>query len=407
MKRPSRREDQRACGAVETAHDRIVIVDVLRGFSIFGILIVNMLYFSGPYYGPQFPGIIEARAGGQLDLLVLYFIRLTAEGKFLSMFSFLFGLSFTLQMTSVEKKGRDFGSLFRRRLFILLLIGLGHAFLLSAGDVLVQYALLGFLLLLFRKSTPQTLLVWAAISLSILLLVSIGSLLAPEPPAVFINQLVERSLRVYAHGTWPAILAQRAIDVGFYYLGVIFYSGYLIFAMFLLGAYAGRTRLFHDVEAHARLFRKIAWWGFSLGGVGSIASIAADLTHAGTHSSLHIVATILLTVGIPALSLGYISVISLLFRRELWQVLLLPLAKVGRMALSNYLFQSVVCNLLFYSYGLGLYGRISLKFGLLLSVLIFLVQIPLSAWWLKHFRFGPAEWLWRSLTYGKPQRLAT
>ena|SRR6266480_832333 len=116
------REDPQAHARFGLSENRIIVIDVLRGFAIFGILIVNMLYFSGPYYGPQFPGIIEARWGGHFDLIVLYFIRVIAEGKFLSIFSFLFGLSFTLQMARSETKVQSFVSLFRRRLFILLLI---------------------------------------------------------------------------------------------------------------------------------------------------------------------------------------------------------------------------------------------------------------------------------------------
>lgn len=384
---------------------RIVLVDALRGFSIFGILLVNLLYFSGPYYGPEFPRVVEARANGWLDFLALDFIRLVAEGKFLSMFSFLFGLSFALQLVRAEERGIDFRSVFRRRLFILLLIGVAHAFLLSAGDVLVQYALLGFLLLRFRESSDRSLLVWAGLSFCFLLLLTTASLLSPEPPVSFMNRLVERSLRIYAHGSLTAILSQRAFDVAFYYLGVIFHSGYLIFAMFLLGAYAGRRRLFDHARANKRFFQKITGCGFGLGVMAWVVSLSVASAQIGVHFTLHALSTILVTVTAPALGLAYMSLIALTFQRAAWHAKLLPFARVGRMALSNYVFQSAVCNLLFYSYGLRLYGRTPLKFLPLLAVVIFVIQLVLSTFWLKHFRFGPAEWLWRSLTYGKFQTL--
>ena len=112
-------------------------------------------------------------------------------------------------------------------------------------------------------------------------------------------------------------------------------------------------------------------------------------------------------VGAPALSFFYASAILLLFQRTAWQRHLAPLAAVGRTALSNYLLQSVICTTIFYSYGFGLYGRIGQPAGVALTFLIFALQIPVSVWWLRHFRFGPVEWLWRTLTYGKlqPMRL--
>src|SRR5882724_3240761 len=204
--------------------------------------------------------------------------------------------------------------------------------------------------------------------------------------------MVERSLRVYSQGTFTAILVQRAFDVGFYYLGVIFYLGYLIFAMFLLGAYAGRRGLFDYVSIHATFFRKIAWWGFTIGCAGNILYVITDLTHANARW-VKILISILMTASVPTLALSYILAITLLFEKKTWRALFLPLANVGRMALTNYLLQSVICNLIFYSYGLGLYGRVSPMWGLLLSIVIFLIQIPLSGWWLGHFRCGPVEWL--------------
>jgi uncharacterized protein len=116
-----------------------------------------------------------------------------------------------------------------------------------------------------------------------------------------------------------------------------------------------------------------------------------------------LLATMAQFIGAPLLALGYVSALCLLYLRPAWSARLRILAPVGQMALSNYLLQSIVCTLIFYSYGLGLFGRVGEALGIVLTVAIYLAQIPLSHWWMKRFKYGPAEWLWRSLTYGKAQ----
>ena len=113
------------------------------------------------------------------------------------------------------------------------------------------------------------------------------------------------------------------------------------------------------------------------------------------------------TFGAPALALFYMASLTLLAERPVWRGRLAPLANAGRMALTNYLLQSLVCTILFYGYGFGLYGRIGAAGGIVLTAAIFLVQVALSTWWLGRFRFGPMEWLWRTLTYGKRQEMRT
>jgi uncharacterized protein len=180
------------------------------------------------------------------------------------------------------------------------------------------------------------------------------------------------------------------------------------FVMFLLGLYAGRRRIFENISAHLPLIRKMLWWGLGLGLVGI--SVHLTLTRVVPDPPplpyfAHRVARLFRTVGLPALSLFYASAIVLLVQRETWKRLLAPLGAVGRMPLTNYLLHSVIYVVILYGYGggLGLVAKISPAATVGVTLLMYASMILLSVWWMKRFRFGPAEWLWRTLTYGKLQ----
>jgi uncharacterized protein len=209
-------------------------------------------------------------------------------------------------------------------------------------------------------------------------------------------------VHAYSHGTFAEISLERARAVAW---SVSWPIPWLqILGLFLIGLYAGRREFFQKVQTYLPFLRKALWWTLTAGVVGM-------LTRAGIFKLPEFLGPyvtsvgeeFLETVGYLALSFSYASAIILLAQRDAWKARLAPLAAVGRMALSNYLFQSVFCTTLFYSYGLGLFGKVGPAAGLALSIAIYSVQIPLSQWWLRRFRFGPLEWVWRSLTYGKPQ----
>jgi uncharacterized protein len=181
-----------------------------------------------------------------------------------------------------------------------------------------------------------------------------------------------------------------------------------VLGMFLLGLWTGRKNIFAHPEPYLPFFRKARWPALVLGLACNLASvIAVHLTVPGQFSWITIVAVLGTLVGAPPLTFFYVSTIILLTQKQTWHERLKPLASVGRMALTNYLMQSVICTTIFYSGGLGLYASLGPLAGLGLTVLIYAVQIPLSVFWLRHFRFGPMEWLWRTFTYGKlqPMRL--
>ncbi len=399
--------------------ERIALLDILRGFAIFGILLVNMEWFNSPVYPTEVSG-----GTGTADRLAAWLINFFGVGKFYTLFSFLFGLGFSLQMARTASRGARFRPVYGRRLFVLLFIGLTHGLLVWAGDILVLYAVLGVLLLAFRASSPRTLRVWTLVCLALPILLYAGLLGFVEygrsvpraaeqierwfaETAANYEALAEQSFQVYSHGTFAEITAQRIQDLGFYYLDPL--DGWLvwaphIFAMFLMGLYVGRRGFLQHISTHVPIFRKAMWWGLGLGLSGNLGFVVtADWSDPVVPSVTGLAEAVFFVIGAPALSFFYVAAILLLVQREGWQERLAPLAAVGRMALSNYLFQSVICTTIFYSYGLGLYGGVGPAVGVGLTVVIFLIQVVLSVWWLRRFQFGPMEWVWRSLTYRKRQ----
>ena len=404
--------EKRGIGPVE-ASERIELLDILRGFAIFGILVVNMLFFAGPiYWRIDSPWSFE-------EQLVEAFIAFFFQGKFYSLFSFLFGLGLAIQMLRAEERGVDFGRLYRRRLLILLMIGLVHAILIWYGDILHIYALLGFLLLLFHKRQPRTILIWAFITamIPVVLFFLIGIFLdvmrsSPTATFEFERQIAERrvqgrleadaAVETYREGSYGEVLQQRLKDLAATDSFALFGAGH-IFALFLIGLYVGKRQIYR-VQEYQSWIRRVWRWSLILGLIGGLGSLIqqfqtdqmAPSTIDGVYNMMHI-------FGAPALAFFYATSLVLAAQNPVWATRLTPIAAVGRMALSNYLLQSLICTTIFYSHGLAMFGRVPPSLGLLLAIVIYVLQIPLSIWWLRHFRFGPAEWLWRSLTYDRAQ----
>lgn len=394
--------------------ERIQVIDILRGFALLGILLVNMELFSHPF---QQVMLGHDTLTSFADRLAAWGIELLAETKFYPIFSFLFGLGFALQIQRAEQRGTRFVPFYLRRLFILLLIGLAHAIFIWVGDILVLYALLGALLLLFfRRRAPRTLLIWAGIMLVVsativggLIGLALLAQLSPDSAAQTSREFAEseaglragaaEAREVYATGSFGEITAQRLRDLGLAYSLIIF-LGFNAFAMFLLGLYAGRRGIFRDMAAHLPLFRKILWWGLPIGLVSQVGFVVLNERTDQFDPTLgSLLASLLQIAGAPALALAYVAAITLLVQQDAWRARLGPLAAVGRMALTNYLLQSLVATTVFYGYGFGLFGQVGPAVGVLLTLVIFTAQISLSVWWMGRFQFGPVEWLWRTLTY--------
>ncbi len=403
-----------------TQAERIQVIDILRGFAILGILLVSMEFYSNPLQ--QYLVGYDHRLGydeplGLADRLTVSGIRLAAEAKFYPILAFLFGLGIAIQAKRAEAWGTRFLPLSLRRHLTLFVIGLAHAILLWAGDILVLYAVMGAILLIFfRRRSPRALLVWVGV-MFVLSFLSVfyvaGMSFAAEQmegtrrtmarPFGYNNVSVGRpayqASQVYANGSFAEVTAQRLIDRSLAYRLSI-YSVFNMLALSLLGLYAGRRGILQNTSGHVTLFRRVLVWGLLLGISSNVFyAIAMEEASRFEPTKWSFLATLVQVLGSPALALSYIAALTLLLQHRSWLTRLRPLAAVGRMALTNYLLQSLIATTIFYGYGFGLFGQVGPALGLLFTIVIFAAQIPFSVWWLRHFQFGPVEWLWRTLTY--------
>jgi uncharacterized protein len=392
-----------------SAGERIEVLDALRGAALFGIIAANMRGFSGPlaaYFNHTLMWTDPVNRVAQA------FVDLFIQGKFITLFAFMFGIGFAIQMERADRSGVASRMFYIRRLAILLLFGAIHFVFVWWGDILAPYALMGFVLMLFRKRSQKALLRWSAVLYAYPLL--LGTLMfaghlagaqIPMPPPTTPEEL-QRIISVYGDGSYAAIVRQNIHEVPFMLFGIIFFYPRIL-GLFLFGLWVWRAGIIRDLSSKTELLRRCQKHGLWIGLLfNSIAVALNEMFHPDPMApSLVILAVNLtLTIGVPAGSLFYASTVALLWEKVHWRERLRPFAAVGRMALSNYLLQSLVCTTLYYSWGVGLYGRVGPLLGFVPTIAIYAAQVALSVWWLRHFASGPMEWLWRRLTYGSTAR---
>jgi uncharacterized protein len=385
--------------------ERIIFIDVLRGMALFGILAANLRAFFAPLDCYDNIGVLFH---GRADFLAQAFIDTFIQGKFISIFSFLFGMGFAIQMSRAEARGARFMGFYPRRLLALALFGLIHGIFIWAGDILLTYALSGAILLLFRKRQQKTLLWWAAGLFSLPLVMSsifVGIYfsrfrqpwMVPKPPDV---KKLHAIINIYAHGTVRQIMAQNWVEWK-QQLPWTLFAIYAL-ALFLLGMWVWRAGIVQRLGEYRPLLRRVCAWCIPVGLVINIyGTTVRAIIPPEKVSPWNWSAGVLFLPGAHILSAGYVSGLALIFMHEDWRRRLRPFAAVGRMALTDYLMQSVLCTLFFYHYTTGLYGRVGPAVGLIPTVILYAAQVVFSNWWLRRYRFGPMEWLWRGLTYGK------
>lgn len=389
--------------------ERILSLDIIRGFALLGIFLVNMPTFIAPEFIRQMYSLPEALA--PLDQAVRLFFDMFVQTKFYTIFSFLFGLGFFIFMSRVEKKGLNVNRLFSRRLLILLLLGLWHLVFLWYGDILHTYALIGFLLLLFYKRSNKAVIGWAfgltilfyALTIFQLLLISMVPVTyLGEQQAIGEEKLVE-ALRIYQDASYAEWLAYRLEVEITTIIGNIPFLILILLPLFLFGLYAGRQGILHEPAKHIGFIKRV-WRVTLICSVPSVVMVALlhfdALSFGAGQETAH---QLFVTLSGLTLCFFYISSLVILLQKPVWQKRLRPLGLVGQMALTNYLLQTIISVLIINLF--DLFNRISLSTGLLLSLVIYFVLVLFSSFWLKRYRFGPFEWLWRSLTYGYLQPL--
>lgn len=387
-----------------TAKERIGTLDVLRGLALSGVLIANVwMFFNGAYL--HFAEVRQSLRQLSLDTVVFLGIAAFISSKAMTTFGFLFGVGFGVQLDRSAQKGSAFVPMYSRRLAALYAIGLLHATLIWMGDILALYACGGVVLLLMRRTRDRTLLTFAGVLFiaSPLIIAIWPSLLGahavphaagqPHPPS-----LLER-IQQGGYLDWVSahleILQSRARP---WLIGLAQSIG-----VFCVGLWVVRHRWHREAAAHPVALRRIAIYGLSAGLPVSMILAVVDyaLPHRPTARWFPIVTAAGHVFSTLTVTAGYIAVIVLLLQRASWRRVLEWFAPVGRMALSNYLAQSVICVSIFY--GGRLFGRVGATSSLAICVAIFAVQVVVSRLWLTRFQFGPAEWLWRSVTYGRAQ----
>jgi len=389
--------------------DRLIHLDVLRGFALLGILLVNFEWFIRPLQA-----IMLGQESGlpPADRLTDLVITTLAEGKFYPLFSMLFGAGFALMANRAIKRAAPFWAVYLRRLLVLLMFGLVHSLLVWSGDVLLVYALSALVMvLLFRNTPTRRLWPWALSFMAIpLLLMWLGtgfiSLAKLGDPAAHAELMAEfaadeqalqatvaQAAEIHRSGSWTDNVVQRFDDTVFKLTYFLFWATPVI-GFFLIGRWLIESdRLIHP-EQHSLYFRRWRARGLIIGLAAAIVAtwlmIDVNAMIPGLRSAIGVS---LATLAGVMMSLGYLSAVTLAADR------LRVIAPAGQMALTNYLLQSLVWTWLVYGHGLGLWGALPRWSQVPLAVLFFALQVAFSHWWLRRFRFGPVEWLWRALSY--------
>jgi uncharacterized protein len=376
---------------------RVAAIDVLRGVALFGVLSVNLItVFRVSIFQQFLPPIME---GSRLDHVVDWIVGIGMELKAFALFSLLFGIGLAIQFERLAAKAQRL-TLLVRRLLVLLGIGIVHLCFVWNGDILTHYALVGLVVLPFLYASNRVLIVACVVALLVYAAIPIWF---PDlfywPDQAGLRQHVQLATSIYANGTWSEVVRFNISEIPLI-VTLLLYVTPRTFALFLLGALAWRTGLLRNPERHRRLLIGTAVVGLILG----LSMTLLDVPDGGSYSrALAPVVSALLTLSSVVLAIGYAATCIALYTFTRASRVLGLLGPLGRMAFSNYLVQSLIFGWIFFGYGLGLFGRLSSSQAMLLGIVVYVSQVIASHWWLSRFRFGPMEWLWRTLMYGVRQ----
>ncbi|MBL7707889.1 MAG: DUF418 domain-containing protein [Chitinophagaceae bacterium] len=404
---------------IAVAKQRIDIVDMLRGFSLLGIILAH---FCNQYYaGAEPPGHEHFNVQNGLDQGLQLFHDIFIFGKFYTIFSFLFGLSFAIQLLNAKEKGQSFIGRFAWRLILLFAIGFLHQ-LFYRGDILTIYAVLGFILLLFHKAGNKVLLIVSffflfngpGIILRTIEFVRISNQPAQtqtlQPAAIDTTQSrLQDEATVYYNlvkqGDFKHI-ARLNISKEFQVkLEFQVFSGrlFVTLGLFLLGLYMGRNKVFENLAQYRKKIKK--WFWISVA-VSIFALVIYGVFGESLFRSFNIyslLASALIDIHYVSFSMVYAGGFLLLAQRARAGNFLAGLAPLGRMGLTTYLVQTIFGLLLFYGYGFNQLGEIGNSISFAAGIIFFICQVYISKWWMKNYHYGPFEWIWRSLTYFQVQ----
>jgi uncharacterized protein len=376
---------------------RIEAVDVLRGLALLGVIAINVVFeFRVDIFEQFLPASGNLPA---IDRALKRFLDVAVEMKAFALFSLLFGAGLAMQFDRLANHPRRV-ALLVRRLVVLLLIGAVHLFLIWNGDILVEYAAAGLVVLPLLFGPGWLMLLAATASLVFFVAMPLLPPVVEFPSQLWIRDHIAQAASAYGNGGYLEVLAFRIREIP-----AIFALHVLIFprtiALFLFGALAWRSGILRRASQHRRLLFGIAVGGVVCGGALTLAaeSYATFGWSWRAREAIERLGAVVLASGYAAAVIGLVGI-------PLGKRMLAWAAPVGRMAFSNYLGQSLLLGWIFYGYGLGLFGRSSVTTALAIGVSVYAAQAGISAWWLRRYRYGPVEWLWRSLMYGRRQPMA-
>ena len=403
-------------GGINMAHEanapvsgseRLGELDIIRGVALLGVLWMN-LAAHGELALPV--GHLATLPTYPADRLIGFLTSWLVAGKAQALFSLLFGFGFALLLDRIDARGGNGTRIYLRRLSILLVVGFAHLFLAWTGDILHAYAAMGFVLLLTRRWPARRLLLvglplaclgMAAVSLVQMLSGSEGS---AAMMAVWLEGS-ERRFELFQGSDYPAYVRELVVSIWSEVYAFAFGWAYLgwILGRFMIGSWIYRLSWFQDSAGHAADFRRWAAVLLPLGLALALARPLLDVLGVELEGALVALDHLIRSTSQLVLALGYGAGLVVLCRSDAWKRRLAGFGAVGQMALTNYLAQSLVYMFGLYGFGLGLLPYAGGTFCMLVAFAFFALQIVFSRWWLARYRFGPAEWLWRSLTYGVRQ----
>lgn len=373
--------------------DRNIIVDIIRGFALIGVLVVNF----ASYINEQTPEPILKASGSPFDSILINICDVFFEWKFMALFSMLFGYGFGLILQSLERKKINPDSFFLKRMFWLFIFGCIHT-LFWWGDVLHFYAISGIILLAFRNKSNHAVLFFSI--LFIFIVPILISYLLRNQPETFTDSDIQQLYNEYKNGN--VINVFRA-NISFYYKTFLISGSDLhdiveTTGRFMLGYYFLRLNIFQLVETKKNLFKKAAVFStpVMVAYFTSLWVVKNEMFHINEY-----VLKSFLSFGVISTTIFYTSILVLAYLYFGMNRFFKALQALGRMTLTNYLLISAFLIILLYGFGLGKLGEISILRIWIYALLWLFIEIIFSTFWLKKFTYGPSEWIWRQLTYGK------
>ncbi|ATP39016.1 hypothetical protein CSE16_02690 [Solibacillus sp. R5-41] len=367
---------------------RVRLIDSLRGLSLFGILLANLLIFQ---YGMWGKDKISFFSLSNIDVGTYKFIKIAVEGSFMPIFTFLFGYSIIKLVESLKRKDVRVKWHLVRRFLMLMLIGILHSMYLWEGDILTFYGLMGFFLIFFINRKKKTLIIWGSILFILTSALGYGVYEETKEEAEKASSYIVQTNDVYKNGTYLEIKDHREnespipVEDEIFLLIAMIFVPFVTAPLFLFGMAAAKGNIFTRPHAEQKWYK-----------VGSILlPVGLALKSVSVIYEENAWSAILLNVGAQLLSLGYIAAFSILFVSFSNSIVFRGFESVGKLSLTNYIMQTVICTTIFYGYGLGLFGELGMLNSIILGLVIFALQCVCSKLYLKRFRRGPLEHILR------------